>query len=241
MWNFMGWDNASTFASEVEEPQKTYPKAIALAVGAVTLTYLLPVVAAARSGLPEEAWATGAWVFAANALAGKWLGYAVAAGGALCAVGMFNALLLSFSRLPAAMADDGLLPKALAKTNAHGVPVVAVVACSIIYSLGLFFDFQKLLELDILFYGTSIMLEFCALVALRIKEPELARPFRVPGGLPVAVLLALGPAALFAYALYRSVASDEKHTTSIVAGGTCLLAGAIVLVRGRRRLYAPPR
>ena len=240
MWNFMGWDNASTFASEVDEPQKTYPKAMALAVGAVTLTYLLPVIAASRSGLPSESWTTGAWVFAANAIVGKWLGYLIAVGGALCAVGMFNALLLSFSRLPAAMAEDGLLPKALARQNARGVPVLAVIGCSALYSVGLFFDFQRLLELDILFYGTSIMLEFCALVALRIKEPDLVRPFKIPGGIPVAVLVALGPGALFAYALYRSVVSDEKHTTSIVAGGTCLLAGAIVLVRGRRHLY-PPR
>jgi amino acid transporter len=240
MWNFMGWDNASTFASEVESPQKTYPKAMALAVGAVTLTYLLPVVAAARSGMPREAWQTGAWVLASQRVVGPWFGYAIIVGGVLCAVGMFNALLLSFSRLPAAMAEDGLLPKALAKTNEHGVPVLAVVACSVIYSVGLFFDFQRLLELDILFYGTSIMLEFCALVALRIKEPGLERPFKVPGGIAVAVLMALGPGALFAYALYRSVTSDEKHTTSIVAGGTCLLVGAIVLVRGRRHLYPPP-
>lgn len=241
MWNFMGWDNASTFASEVEAPQKTYPKAMALAVGAVTLTYLLPVVAAGKSGLPAESWKTGAWVFAANAVVGKWLGWAIAAGGALCAVGMYNALLLSFSRLPAAMAEDGLLPKALAKTNARGVPVVAVVVCSALYSFGLFFDFQRLLELDILFYGTSIMLEFCALVALRIKEPDLERPFKVPGGVPVAILLALGPGALFAFALVRAMTNGENHTTSLVAGGVCVLAGAVVLVRGRRRLYADPR
>jgi len=236
MWNFMGWDNASTFASEVEKPQKTYPKAMALAVGAVTLTYLLPVVAAAKSGLPRDAWATGAWVFAANALVGKWLGYLIAAGGALCAIGMFNALLLSFSRLPAAMAEDGLLPKALAKTNAHGVPVLAVIVCSVIYSLGLFFDFQRLLELDILFYGTSITLELVALIALRFKEPSLERPFKIPGGVPFLVAMAAGPIVLFLYALYRSATSDEKHTTSIIAGAVCVAAGAIVLVRGRKLL-----
>lgn len=240
MWNFMGWDNASTFASEVDAPQKTYPKAVALAVGAVTITYLLPVVAAGRTGFPLDAWKTGAWVVVGQRIVGPWFGYAIAAGGALCAIGMFNALLLSFSRLPAAMAEDGLLPRALAKTNRHGVPVVAVVACSVVYSLGLFFDFKRLLELDILFYGTSIMLEFLALIALRFKEPALERPFKVPGGVPFLVLMALGPGGLFAYALVGAATSDEKHTTSIVAGSTCLLAGAVVLVRGRGRLYAPP-
>src|SRR6266404_203569 len=45
MWNYMGWDNASTIAQEVERPQRTYPKAMIAAVILVSLTYVLPFVA----------------------------------------------------------------------------------------------------------------------------------------------------------------------------------------------------
>ena len=37
--------------------------------------------------------------------------------------------------------------------------------------------------LDILLYGASLVLEFLALIVLRIREPQLLRPFRVPGGM----------------------------------------------------------
>ena len=43
MWNYMGWDNASTIATEVERPQRTYPRAMLAAVVIVALTYILPV------------------------------------------------------------------------------------------------------------------------------------------------------------------------------------------------------
>ena len=45
MWNYMGWDNASTIALEVERPQRTYPRAMIGAVVLVALTYILPVLA----------------------------------------------------------------------------------------------------------------------------------------------------------------------------------------------------
>jgi amino acid transporter len=45
MWNYMGWDNASTIAQEVERPQRTYPKAMIAAVILVALTYVLPFLA----------------------------------------------------------------------------------------------------------------------------------------------------------------------------------------------------
>src|SRR5207245_2696256 len=51
MWNYMGWDNASTVAGEVERPQRTYPLAMCGAVLLVIVTYTLPVLAASRTGM----------------------------------------------------------------------------------------------------------------------------------------------------------------------------------------------
>jgi len=238
MWNFMGWDNASTFAGEVERPQRAYPRAMVLAVGAVVVTYLLPIAAASRAGIPPPQWETGAWVAAAANVGGVWLARAVVLGGVLCGVGMYNALLLSYSRVPAALAADGLLPAFLKKTNARGVPVASVVACSVLYCAGLLFSFRRLVEIDLLLYGAALTLEFVALVVLRVKEPTLARPFRVPGGLPGAVLAGILPTALFAFALVKELGDGKGHGAAITAGAGSVGVGALVWLARRKGVRA---
>src|SRR6185369_13746249 len=52
MWNYMGWDNASTIATEVEKPQRTYPRAMLAAVAIVALSYVVPVAAVWMTRLP---------------------------------------------------------------------------------------------------------------------------------------------------------------------------------------------
>lgn len=239
MWNFMGWDNASTFAGEVERPQRTYPRAMAVAVVAVTLTYLVPVVAASRTGTPPAEWTTGAWVAIGERVGGPWLGRAVVGGGIICGVGMYNALLMSYSRVPAVLAEDGLLPKVFARTNERGVPVFSVVACSVLYCVGLLFTFRKLVEIDLLLYGAALILEFVALLVLRIKEPRLERPFRVPGGLPVAALLGVPPALLFGVGLHKELTDGGSHATSMGAAVAALVVGAIVWLTRRRPAAKP--
>src|SRR5271169_3307951 len=107
MWNYMGWDNASTIAQEVERPQRTYPKAMIAAVVLVSLTYVLPFLAVYFTGIPASSFeAEGAWATVAGLI-----------GGMMSAFGMFNALVMSYSRLPLAMARDGMLPKVFAQTT----------------------------------------------------------------------------------------------------------------------------
>jgi len=54
MWNYMGWDNASTIAQEVDHPQRTYPRAMIAAVALVALSYVLPFLAMYFSGIPAS-------------------------------------------------------------------------------------------------------------------------------------------------------------------------------------------
>src|SRR5262249_42394005 len=102
MWNYMGWDGASTIAQEVERPQRTYPKAMIVAVGLVALSYVLPVAAMYFTGVPASAFETGSWADLAGLLGGKPLRVALVLGGMISAFGMFNALVMSYSRLPLA-------------------------------------------------------------------------------------------------------------------------------------------
>src|SRR5258707_3123080 len=120
MWNYMGWDNASTIAQEVERPQRTYPRAMIAAVVLVALTYVLPFVAVYLTGIPASVFGgDGSWATVAGAMGGKilgfeWLRFLIVLGGMMSAFGMFNALVMSYSRLPLAMARDGILPNGVA-------------------------------------------------------------------------------------------------------------------------------
>ncbi len=209
MWNYMGWDNASTVAQEVENPQRAYPRAMIAATIVVAVTYVLPLAAIAAAGLSVDSFTTGDWINAANVLGGPLLGLAVAAGGVITGVGMFNALVMSYTRLPMAMAEDGMMPAIVARRNARGVPWISVLLCGLAWALALNLKFEKLITIDLVLYGSSLLLEFVALGVLRIKEPELARPFKA-GNLAFACALGVGPAALIGYALFASRAESVR-------------------------------
>ncbi len=117
MWNYMGWDNASTIAAEVKQPQRTYPRAMMASVALVSLTYIVPVAAVALTKLSPTAWETGSWADIAGLLGGPLLRVALVLGGMMSAFGMFNALVMSYSRLPLAMAQDGMLPRNLQESH----------------------------------------------------------------------------------------------------------------------------
>ncbi len=228
MWNYMGWDNASTIATEVERPQRTYPRAMLAAVVIVALSYIVPVAAMWLTGLSSSAWETGSWADIAGMLGGPLLRIGLALGGMISGFGMFNALVMSYTRLPMAMAEDAMLPSVVARRNSRGVPWVSVLLCGVAWALALKLPFDRLISIDLILYGTSLMLEFVALVVLRIREPKLARPFKA-GNLAFAVSLGIGPAALIGYALYSS--RDEKLMGSIsallFAAGVALLGPAL--------------
>ena len=236
IWNYMGWDNASTIAGEVERPQRTYPIAMLASVTLVALTYVVPVVAVAHSGLDPRGWSTGAWVDVGRVLGGPWLGRAIAVGGAICGIGMFNALVLSYTRVPLVLARDGYLPRALARTlPSSETPWVSVLVCCVLWTACLTLGFVRLIELDVLIYGLSLLLEFVALVALRLREPSLPRPFRVPGGVVGASLVGVAPMVLIAMALWsgRHEVADGRLPT-LGLGAMLVVAGPLVYWIGRR-------
>jgi len=227
MWNYMGWDNASTIATEVERPQRTYPRAMLVAVAIVALSYILPVAAMWMTGLPATSWDTGFWADIAGMLGGPLLRIGLALGGIISGFGMFNALVMSYSRLPLAMAQDGMLPKVFGKLNRRRAPWVAIIALAICWAMCLGLGFERLVTIDILLYGVSLSLEFIALVVLRIREPELPRPFRVPGGMLGAVMVGVPPMLLLGFSVVRSETEQVLGMSSFAFGMLLIAAGVV--------------
>jgi amino acid transporter len=240
LWNYMGWDNASTVAQEVDDPQRNYPRAMLGSAALVALTYILPLLAVALFGLNAAQFSTGAWTDAARSIVGPALGLAVVAGGMINGVGMFNPLMMSYTRVPFAIAQDSLqadlalgnkpklLPRAFTRLNKRSVPWVSVLFCAAIWALALSFTFERLISIDLVLYGASLILEFVALVVLRLREPDLPRPFRIPGGTLGTVLAGLGPTLLIAFALYAARNERVLGLNALLFASLVALAGALV-------------
>jgi amino acid transporter len=228
MWNYMGWDNASTIATEVENPQRDYPRAMLLTVLIVSLSYIIPIAAMWLTGLPPSAWETGSWADTAGMVSGPVLQVLLVLGGMISAFGMFNALVMSYSRLPLAMAQDGLLPRIFGWRHPRTrAPWVAIVVLAIGWALCLGLGFERLVTLDILIYGLSLALEFAALAVLRFREPELRRGFKVPGGIFGAVAIGVAPVLMLGFSIVRGESERVWGMSSLVFAVLILAAGTI--------------
>jgi len=203
-----------------------------IAVLAALLSYVVPIAAIWTVDIPLAAWTTGAWVAVAVAVVGPWLGMVMLVATMISTLGSFNSLTLTLSRLPLAMAEDGYAPRLLARKLTNGVPWAALVACTAAWILALQLTFDRLLMLDILLYGVSLVLEFVALALLRIREPKLHRPFAVPGGLTMAILLGVGPAVLLVVAAVKTRHEQMGHVSAFAVGLIIMAVGVLLYFLG---------
>jgi amino acid transporter len=90
-----------------------------------------------------------------------------------------------------------MLPHSLRRLHVkYGTPWPAILTNSAGAALLIPFSFQELIELDMFLYAAALILEFAALVRLRVTRPEMARPYRVPFGVAGVVAISIPPVAL---------------------------------------------
>jgi amino acid transporter len=97
--------------------------------------------------------------------------------------------------------------------------------------------FARLVTIDILLYGASLLLEFVALAVLRFREPDLPRPFRVPGGLFGAIAIGIPPMLLLGFSIIRSEHEQIWNMSSFSFG--MMLIGAGVVAYAANHLFKP--
>jgi len=237
LWNYIGWDNPSTVQGEVKDPSRTYPRALAFALPLVTIGYFVPLLTTLGAS-DWTTWTEGGWPqIAASAAgnAGRWLAIWIALGGMISALALFNALLLGYSRIPFVLADDGLLPKALAKLDVHGTPRTAVIVSAVFYSLFALVAFGKLIVADVLLYSVALFLEFGALIQLRKTEPSLRGVFRIPlGRTGVAVLAAL-PMIVLVGVIGVSFTDGEYGLPAVIGTAVAIAVGPFMYRLTQRR------
>ena len=237
MWNYSGWDTPSTCLGEAKAPEHAFRRALFVALPVIAAAYLLPVGAVLATGATDWAeWKTGALPMLAGAVGGAWLGHAVAVGAVLSAAGLFLTLLLTNSRLPYVLARDGLMPASLAAIHPRfGTPWVAVIISAGLYAAFAAFSFKELIVLNVWLYSISLLIELAAFVVLRVRAPQMARPWRVPGGFAMALMVAVVPAAL------SLLAMATAGWLNTLAGVAAALTGPAVYAAVRMARRGCPR
>jgi amino acid transporter len=128
IWNFSGWENLSVVAGEIENPQRTYVRAIVFALPLVALGYLLPLAVSLSGATSTANWRVGYFVEIGRSIGGPMLAIALAVGGATSAFSIFDAAMLWVSRMPYVLAREGYLPPHLARVwAAHATPATTIV------------------------------------------------------------------------------------------------------------------
>ena len=204
---YAGWNAAAYIASDLRDPARTVPRALLAGTALVTVLYVLLHVVFLYA-LPVEWLATGrggAPVIevgdaAARSLFGGAAGTLLSSLIALGLVSAVSAMVMAGPRVYAAMAEDGALPRVLARRSSRGVPWVAVLLQGVIASAVVLYG-----ELgEVMLYVGFLLSIFSALavaavVVLRRTRPDAPRPYRT-WGYPVTPAVFIGAAIWVTYA-----------------------------------------
>ena len=237
LWNYIGWDNASTVGEEIRDASSTYPRALAMTLAVVTCAYLLPL-SATLAATDWTTWRDGSWPAIARAsggAAGPVLATLVAAAGLVSALALFNALLMAYSRIPLAMARDGLLPSGVAVLDKRNNPSRAVLVSAVCYSVFALLPFGQLVVADVLLYSLALALEFGALIRLRTREPALRGAFRVPVGLRGIWMLVAIPSVILVITVGLSFADGEYGAPAVIGALGATAIGPVLYRLGKSR------
>jgi APA family basic amino acid/polyamine antiporter len=220
LWAYDGWNNVSMVSSEVRNPQKNLPLALIGGTLAVIVIYLLANAAYFRVMTPHEV--AGADRVAADMMRKIWHAPGANAVSVAAMISIFAALngsILTGSRVPYAAAREGYFFAAIARVDPKfrtpGVSIAVLSAwASLLVLTGKYDDlFNLVIFASWILYGMTA----AAVIVLRIKRPNMERPYRTLGYPVVPVLFVVG-----AFVLLLSTAVDRPRE-SLMGIGLILL------------------
>ncbi len=164
------------------------------------------------------------------------LGGLVTVAAVLSMIGLFIGNGLGGTRVPFALAEDGMMPKFLVKVHPKfGTPWVSIIICGIIFSIFSWQSFAFLVFIDVFLNMVVLMAEFFAMWKLRLARPKLARQ-RVPGGWFGLTLVTVAPLIVVLTAIYSRIAEDGFESLLYALGAIAL---GVVLYFPMRWLVKP--
>lgn len=144
LWAFTGLESGTVPAADVQDPQRTIPRATILGTLIAAAIYILSTVSVMGIIAPAElATSTAPFADAARIIWGPWGHALIGAGAAISCFGALNGWLLVSGQLPRAAALDGLLPPRLAQVNARGTPAFSLVLSSILTTVLVMMNYTR--------------------------------------------------------------------------------------------------
>ena len=231
IWMYSGYESMSTMAGELEDPQ-VIPKATLITVPLIMAVYILPTMGGLASIGPWTDWASEGGLSYSDVVANHvpTLGIVFVLVAVLANLSVFNTYITSGSRGFFALAEDNLAPKALVKCSKdRGVPYIAVLSLGVFSLIACMFPFEVIVVVDVILFMAAYVLIFIAAGILRIKEPDMERPFKIPLGTKGFIAMCVPPVLIAFIALFIN------GTDYFVGGMLALLSGPVAYFIFRRK------
>jgi amino acid transporter len=223
LWLYSGYEQLSTVAEEVDDPQRSYPLALAMVVPMSIATYFVPTLVSLAALGNWQIWHTRYFADAAELIGGHWLGRCMTVAAMATNIALLNSTVLSSTRMPFAMAEDGFLPEGLTHMHArYKTPWIAIIVSAVIYAS---LSVHSLMQIIVIYNWLRIATTVLTVLAawqLRRTSPDLPRPFVIPWRRTGLIYAVAAPLLMSVVAL---VGSDPY---GLIWGPVALAAGPVV-------------
>jgi basic amino acid/polyamine antiporter, APA family len=224
LWAYEGWTNLNTVAGEMKNAKKDLPKAIVIAIGLVSVLYVLFIfsiyriisetnlvsLAASETVLPIAAMMT---LFGETGMIFVLVAVMISVFGAL------NGSVMVFPRVYYAMAEDKIFIKSFSKLHPkYQTPYISIIGSGLMALLLLFFNIEELLTFVVfggLIFNTLI---FISIFIFRKKNKDLERPYKVWGYPYVPIIAIIGMLSLLVATLIESFVPSMIGFGVLIAG-----------------------
>jgi len=220
LWSYAGYEQLSTVIEEVENPRRNFPLGLAIVIPLAIVTYVGTLAAGLAALGNWHLWETGYMVTAARLVGGAGLGTAMFAAAAIANFILLESTMLSITRVPLTMAEDGYLHSGLAKVSVRfGTPARSILLTTVFCAGLAVFSVPQLIAVYAWSRIATSTLTLISFWQMRRKFPDLPRSFRVGGGTLGALTIMILPMLLFAWALFNSDSSTRLWgTLSLISG-----------------------
>lgn len=172
-WNLNSFDVGASFAGEVKDPERIFPRAMFLSILFVTLSYIFTLfVAIGAADDSQEDWKAGHLSVVASEVVGPWLGAWTVFAAAIGNIALFEAEMSGDAFQLLGMGERGLVPRLFAKRSKFGTPTYGILLGTAVIIILSTASFDAIVEMLNFAYSLSLLMEFAAFIKLRITDDD---------------------------------------------------------------------